>query len=120
MTEEPETIEPMSVSQYYDLKAHLNRIETLLTEPDVKPVLVGLKGLQKMLGCSSPSATARRADEFGIKSLAYGKYRIRDVENAIARKVIENQAEYKASQSKNLDSRLPAFNGPDSKWEGKQ
>lgn len=98
----------------------LDRIEMLLAEPEVKPILVGLSGLQKMLGCSSPSAANRRAEEFGIKSVTYGKYRIKDIENAIARMVVEKQAATNAENAAKVVSSKEEFNGQDAKWKGKQ
>ncbi len=54
--------------------------------PAVQSETIGPEALQVMLDCDSVSATYRRAKALGIRAYLPGKYRRKDVENAIARK----------------------------------
>ncbi len=71
-----------------DLEAVAQRTAELVLARMSAPVgeTIGLDGLQTMLGCRSTSATYRAAAALNIRAYLPGKYRRKDVENAIARR----------------------------------
>lgn len=50
---------------------------------------VGTKELMRILDCASYSALYRELAELGVKAYRPGKYRLKDVENALAKKSYE-------------------------------
>ncbi len=68
----------------------LSRIEAKLDRliAGEASLLVSAKEARALLGCRSNPAFWRRCKEFGIKSIAYDKYRRADIENALARRAL--------------------------------
>jgi len=82
-----------------DVSRVVHRVIDLLPVLDRLPqISCEIAGVMRMLGCRSRSAAYRELDNLGVAAYIRGKYRIRDIENAVARRSYAAQAKRRAQR----------------------
>jgi len=84
-----------------DVSRVAHKILSILPDMERLPQLsTDLAGVMRLLGCKSRSAAYRELAALGVAPYVTGKYRIRDIENAVARRSINAAKQAKESREK--------------------